>query len=63
MTTQLIDPIPKTDPNWKGLTPFEAAKQMTPKKRELGLKCCAGLRQVLSGERKPLDYQTTVFGG
>jgi len=62
MTTQLIDPIPKVDPNWQGLTPYEAAKQMTEQKRERGLKCCAGLRQILAGERKALDYKSTVLG-
>ncbi|GAB1620639.1 hypothetical protein AAOGI_06890 [Agarivorans albus] len=62
MTTQLIDQIPKKDPNWRGLTPFEAAKQLTPKKREAGLRCCAALRQILSGDKKPLDYEQTVLG-
>ncbi|WP_432459415.1 hypothetical protein [Agarivorans sp. QJM3NY_25] len=62
MTTQLIDPIPKIDRKWIGLTPFEAAKQRTPEKKIRGIKCCAALRQILAGEREAPDYNKTVLG-
>ncbi|GDY26024.1 hypothetical protein AHAT_19140 [Agarivorans sp. Toyoura001] len=62
MDLQVEKPIPANDPNWQGLTPYEAAKRLTQTQREKGTRCCFALRQILAGEREAPDYHKTVLG-